>query len=501
MQAEPDSVWAYLEPLVPSPGVDRIDFTVEDNEKREITFGRLPSNDHVLHGAGISGHHATLQWNGRRDLMSVVTITNHSKNNGTFIDGVRAELEVAHQLFDGSVVCFASMVPVVSEVTDYRYTFHHDFGRPRSDPVFNHYVFGKELGSGRFGAVHAAMEKKSGQIFAVKTAWNRKEDDLNNTAAGQEAMAMMGLEHPHICRLHEVFFAMDGVLVDIVLEYVDGPTLEDFLQNTLTEVHGKELAWQICSAIAFMHGREISHGDIKPDNILVAGRERPMIKVADFGLARVKGKLNVPQQITMHRFAAPEGQRQCRELTRVNITVAMCQQWDSWAVGCLIYRMLCGEHPFLHGGCFREGVDQIQWGKASHCSIVAQDLLHRILRVDENSRILVREALRHPWLAGYVAFQVSFQGISFVKHTEPATFVHSSVVAHAMQEVSHPESDEDEDMDIDDGVRAVPPRRRRSAQRMIHVEPRRRSARLRKLPGQGPAALIGRPQRRAAAKR
>ncbi|KAJ6594549.1 kinase-like domain-containing protein [Mycena capillaripes] len=420
--SSPIGIWGYLEPLVPSPNVHRINFT-----QRSIDIGRSEGNYAKFMGAAVSKSHATIEWNGRTDTMSVVTITDHNTTNGTFVDGVKVEGINVHRLFDGCTVFFGSKVPVVTEQEDYRFTFHHAFGRAKTESLFSHYTLGDRLGGGLHGYVYRAVEKSSGKVFAVKTAW-KHDNNASITAAGQETMALMVTAHPNIVKLHEVFFHIEGLLNDMVLEYVDGINLQELVTRTLlSELHAKELSSQLCLAITHAHEKGVSHGDLKPDNVLVTRGSPPVIKVLDFGLANVLGSYNmdpVPcgfpnrklsvlikiQVITNYIFTAPEAQRQ-----GVDPSNAQMQKWDDWGVGYIIFTLLSSQHPFppREGGLpFNPAIDQISWDALSEKSDEAQDLVRKLLCVDPADRLSVGDTWYHPWLAGHQPYQHSFPSVS-----------------------------------------------------------------------------------------
>ncbi|KAJ7762472.1 kinase-like domain-containing protein [Mycena metata] len=395
----PPAIWGYLEPLVPSPHVHRINFT-----EVSIAIGRSDSNFVKFTGAAVSQSHATIQWNGRTDTMSAVTITDHNTTNGTFVDGVKVEGINVHRLFDGCTIFFGCPVPVVTEEADYRFTFHHAFGRSKDESLFTHYVVGDQLGGGAHGSVFRALEKTTGKVFAVKTSWKHSDDSVNTVmCAGQEVMALMSLEHPNICRLHEVFFRMDGEMVDMVLEYVDGIRLLQIIQIPMDEVYARELAYQLCTAIAYMNDRGVSHGDLKSDNVLLTREDRPKIKLVDFGLAQISGTFNIRPIITDHAYSAPEAPLQGRDPTHEE-----CRMWDNWALGCLIFNVLCSEHPYTQGPRFDATRHRISWNKLRTNSIEAQDLARSLLVADPDHRMVAATALKHPWFEGHKPYRLSF---------------------------------------------------------------------------------------------
>ncbi|KAJ7933938.1 kinase-like domain-containing protein [Mycena leptocephala] len=404
-----DGIWGYLEPLPDSDVVHRINFT-----DRRIAIGRSGANYvKFTSKAVIAGKsHATIEWNGRTDKMSVVTITDHNTVNGTFVDGVKVEGINVHRLFDGCTIFFGSKVPMNTGKEDYRFTFRHPFGRSKEESLFHHYTVGDRIGGGLHGTVHRALEKTSGQLFAVKTSWKHGKDSPI-ACAGQETMALMIMEHTNIVKLHEVFFHVNGELIDMVLEYVDGIRLHDLVfQTHLSEVHARELAFQLCSAIAYVHDKGVSHGDLKLDNVLITDEDPPKIKVIDFGLANVLGTYNMPVTPSKHIFSAPEAHAQWLDGEASNATM---QKWDVWGAGCLIFNLLSSTHPFPGRGeePFHPAIDRISWNLLDDKSDEARDLVQNLLPVDPADRMDLRMTSNHPWFRGYTPYRVSFASLSF----------------------------------------------------------------------------------------
>ncbi|KAJ7141138.1 kinase-like domain-containing protein [Mycena epipterygia] len=504
-------LWGYLEPLVPGPHVQRLDL-YDNTPARGVLFGRSRGSTHVLGGAGVSQCHATIRWNGRKDLMSIVTITNHSKTNGTFVDGVKVEGINVTQLFEGCTVFFGSKVPVVSEQTDFRYIFHHPYGRSKSDTVFNHYTMCDQIGAGSFGTVYRATEKKSGKLFAVKTACKNAKQEDAVTCASQETMALMNLKHPHICALHQVFFRMDGLVIDIVLEYIDGIRLFDLIsEGPITEDQGREISFQLCDAVAYMHHQGVSHGDLKLDNVLIMPAEHPIIKVIDFGLARVADSYNINPVVTGGLSTAPEAASQLTQFhtRKLDVTVTMSRMWDGWGVGAIIFSLLTGGELYLFDcekpHTFRPGVDRIRWHGMVSKSDPARDFVRSFLVADPAHRMTVEESLEHPWLAGHIPYQLSFASVSFLRSPSPDD---EFEVAQDQSEMADDEHLAMTDIDSDSPVGHKGGGRRRPQQRVIFETPgagvlpnrydpdeARAQAPLRASVKAGPSRLDGRPRR------
>jgi formylglycine-generating enzyme required for sulfatase activity/predicted Ser/Thr protein kinase len=145
------------------------------------------------------------------------------------------------------------------------------------------------LGAGGMGEVWKARDAELGIIVVVKVlpaalARNRRSvEDLK-----REAALSLRLTHPNICRLYN--FHSEGDLKFLVMEYIEGRTLEEVLDSKqdrkLTLDALLPIARQVAEALDVAHSQQppILHRDIKPANIMVTSSGQA--KVLDFGLAR-----------------------------------------------------------------------------------------------------------------------------------------------------------------------------------------------------------------------
>jgi serine/threonine-protein kinase len=124
-----------------------------------------------------------------------------------------------------------------------------------------------------------------------------------------EAKITASLSHPHIVQLFD--YGRDGDRHFLAMEFVEGPSLEHFLnaKKPPPPAAGLLVFIDICKALAHAHGRGVVHRDLKPQNLLFS--RTGAVKLADFGLARVidgsMQRLTAPDHIAgTPQFISPE---------------------------------------------------------------------------------------------------------------------------------------------------------------------------------------------------
>ena len=160
---------------------------------------------------------------------------------------------------------------------------------PPKDGIHRFYDIGTELGRGSFATVYRAVCRADGKTYAIKMV---KRNRLRVDGQGatsifmKEVQILEKLHHPNICFLKETFYEPKDVV--LVLEYIDGGDLLDYIVNRdgLAEDEARHLAFQLCKALKYIHAKGIAHRDLKPENILLTRDDPPILKIADFGLAK-----------------------------------------------------------------------------------------------------------------------------------------------------------------------------------------------------------------------
>ncbi len=194
------------------------------------------------------------------------------------------------------------------------------------------------IGVGGMSVVYKAYDNVDDRIVAVKIL---KDEFLTNDEFVRrfknESKAIALLSHPNIVKVYDVSFGEK--LQYIVMEYVDGITLKEYIQkqNAITWNDALLFTTQILKALQHAHDRGIVHRDVKPQNIILLSNGS--IKVADFGIARFSRsdtKTLTDTAIGSVHYISPEQAK--GEFTD--------EKADIYSVGVVLYEMLAGKVPF-----------------------------------------------------------------------------------------------------------------------------------------------------------
>ncbi len=194
------------------------------------------------------------------------------------------------------------------------------------------------LGHGGMGAVYKGRQAALDRAVAIKLLPAEMAGDAQFIARFQrEARTLARLQHPGIVAVHDFGQTAEGHLY-FVMEFVDGTDLHRILHGPgLNPAQALELISQICEALHYAHGKGVIHRDIKPGNILVTTESRA--KLADFGLSRPikeESTMLTGTNVIMGTadYMAPEQQEGHAD-----------QRADIYALGVMLYEMLCGQRP------------------------------------------------------------------------------------------------------------------------------------------------------------
>ena len=153
--------------------------------------------------------------------------------------------------------------------------------------VIDGYKIEKVLGQGGMGTVYLAKDTTLDRDVALKIMDTRLTgDDTFLKRFQSEARALAKLQNPHIVSIYALRETQIGLF--IVMEYVDGGTLADRLEEKgALDLHTTmKMFKEILNALSHAHEAGIIHRDIKPGNIMV--NQAGQVKVTDFGLAKMQ---------------------------------------------------------------------------------------------------------------------------------------------------------------------------------------------------------------------
>ena len=205
----------------------------------------------------------------------------------------------------------------------------------------------QKLGAGGMGSVYLGEHVKIGKKFALKVLAPKfmERPDLVERFL-REARATSMISQQNVIEISDFGETPNGS-VFFVMEHLEGEDLRMLLkrEKRVAWARVRHIAVQICHALEAAHAAGIIHRDMKPDNCfrITRGRDQDFIKVLDFGIAKVqesagggKGLTKTGMIFGTAKYMSPEQAQAKADDTRIDI----------YAVGIIIYELLCGRVPF-----------------------------------------------------------------------------------------------------------------------------------------------------------
>lgn len=307
-----------------------------------------------------------------------------------------------------------------------------DLIKKREENPYDHYRRIAEIGNGSFGVVYKVASKSAGIERAMKVISKEYiSKELNANQVANEISILRVLDHPNILKIFEFFEDEDNFY--LVTEYCDqGDLGKKIGDKLLPEFVVKYFMRQVFESIAYLHSKNIIHGDIKRENILLYSKnevpsdikssllvlaedqdvQNELIsikktystkakdifqklcqyeaKLADFGCAKMFHNKKIQGIIGTTYYCSPEVLRnEYRE------------ECDEWSCGVLMYLLLTGMNPF--DGETEEAVIKsilndpvnLKVPAMKNVSMACKNLIFSLLKKDPTERIRAVDALNH----------------------------------------------------------------------------------------------------------
>mmetsp|Transcript_11591 Transcript_11591/g.35426 ORF Transcript_11591/g.35426 Transcript_11591/m.35426 type:complete len:411 (+) Transcript_11591:145-1377(+) len=277
------------------------------------------------------------------------------------------------------------------------------------------------VGTGTYGTVYEAKDKRSGERVALKKIRTQTEDasDGVHFSVLREVKLLQEMRHRHVVSLRDVFIHHGNIFMAVEFLVTDLEVVIRDPRIILTEAHIKTYMSALLEGVAYCHRNWVLHRDLKPNNLLIGADG--VLKIIDFGLARLYNpEDNLSPEVVTRWYRAPELLFTSR---RYSFGV------DMWAVGCILAELLQGK-PYLAG---LSDIDQLskifaalgtpteeEWPglsslpgympftKQATVPLAAQfraaspeavDLLSALIAFYPPSRLSAEDALKHPFFS------------------------------------------------------------------------------------------------------
>lgn len=273
----------------------------------------------------------------------------------------------------------------------------------------NQYLVVKFLGRGACGKVFLCLNTYDLRLYAMKAV---RKVDLESSQQPQqgtkkrnpmedlkrEIMIMKKMKHNNIVTLSEVIDDPAGSKLLLVMEFMEGgPVLtREALEKRerLPESLALQYFRDMIKALDYLHGNKVVHGDLKPENVLMAASGE--VKLSDFGCSKVfaTGNEYLERCNGTPAFLAPE-------MMKPN-TRYRGRPTDVYALGACLYTLLFGRIPFSAPNLYKlfqvVQNDPVKYPPDVPISDALKDLLMRMLTKNPRERITLSELMRHPWI-------------------------------------------------------------------------------------------------------
>ncbi|KAJ7458288.1 kinase-like domain-containing protein [Mycena galericulata] len=218
---------------------------------------------------------------------------------------------------------------------------------------------------------------------------------------------LQSINHPHVLEILSVYRSDADRMTSIVLELMPRGTLLDYMLEEynrqsvdgvlrppgIEEIPARDIMYQLCQAMSYIHGLGIVHRNLKAENIFLTGDTLPFIKIGGFGLAVRSEGQKLTEVSGSFDYMAPELLSPAKP--------GYDHRADSWSAGILLFTLLILSTPWIFGAAADEKhLFTLRWEVlGDRLSDEGYEFLRGLLSVEPEQRPSLADALSHRWLA------------------------------------------------------------------------------------------------------
>lgn len=203
--------------------------------------------------------------------------------------------------------------------------------------IADRYQAVQKLREGGTATIYLGVDNFKGERVAIKELKPQFfKDEYMRASLKKEANRYLYLRHPNIVRLND--FIIEKGKHFLIMEYVDGQNLSEYLRNVTGPMPvgmAALLISEVLDALHFAHERNVAHLDIKPSNIMLSSNDE--VKVLDFGIAQVINDNGPERTMGTPSYMSPEQLPPSSDVNHLS---------DIYSCGITLYELITGSTPF-----------------------------------------------------------------------------------------------------------------------------------------------------------
>ena len=315
---------------------------------------------------------------------------------------------------------------------------YNQFNPPKT---LGDYIIKKTIGKGTFSKVKLGIHKETKQKVAIKILEKSaivEKDDLERII--REMTILNQIDHINVIKVYDIYESEDNYL--IIMEYCEGGELFNYIvkNQKLSEEETAFFFYQIINGVEYLHSKNIVHRDLKPENLLLC--EGNILKIIDFGLSNFYNGNYLSTPCGSPCYASPE-MVSGNKYNGFNI--------DIWAIGIILFAMLCGYLPFEDddNDVLFQKILECKLHYPSHLSPLAKDIMKKILVTNPEKRIKIPQIKKHKfYLMGKKLYNKKFNINEEVNDVEDSNDFEEEKINNNKSHYNRLNTEYDDEIDI-----------------------------------------------------